>query len=245
MGKEFLLTLAEIEVAFRFHFSGTGMLFRNYEKKEIPVGYAGKILSADMGKVAAFSEEQRCSLEFAEYNCLMTETANYMTEMDCALFHGVAFLYGEGAYILTAPSGTGKSTQFRNLKRLYGGSCRIINGDKPFLGYGMDGQIIVYPSPWNGKEQWAGKEQGPLRAVFLLKQGKKNELTSLNKKDAVLPIIEQFLYSAPTRKSVHTVCCMTDTMIDQVPMFRLINRGDYESSRILFDRIVKTEKRWQ
>lgn len=245
MGKEFLITLAEIEVAFRFHSSGTGMLFRNYEKKEIPQGYIGRILSADMESVSVFAREQQCSMEFAEYNCLMEETANYMTEMDRTMFHGVAFLYGEGAYILTAPSGTGKSTQFRNLKHLYGDSCRIINGDKPFLGYGKDGQIMVYPSPWNGKERWAGKENGPLRALILLEQGKENVLTSMDKQDAVLQIMEQFLYTAPTRKSVHTVCRMADIMIDRVPMFRLINRGDYESSSILFDRIVKTEELWQ
>lgn len=115
-------------------------------------------------------------METAEYNCLMTETANFMTEQDCAMFHGVAFLYGKDAYILTASSGTGKTTQFRNLRDMYGDRFRIINGDKPLLGPGPNGQIMVYPSPWNGKEQWGSTEHGPLRGLFLLEQGQENRL---------------------------------------------------------------------
>lgn len=245
MSKELLITLAETEVAFRFHFDGTGMLFRDYEKKEISGVYTGAFLSADLKKISMLAKELHCSLEFAEYNCLMTEAADYMTERDCTMFHGVAFLCGEGAYILTAPSGTGKSTQFRNLKHLYGRRCRIINGDKPFLGYNRRGQILVYPSPWNGKEQWAGREHGPLRAIFLLEQGQENVLTTLDKQAAVIPIIEQFIYTAPTRKSVHTVFQMADAMINHIPLYHFKNKGDYASSAMLFEQIVKTEILWQ
>lgn len=244
MSKELLLTLADVEVAFRFHFSGTGMLFRNYEKKKIPQGYRGKVISADPAKILAFSEASGSSMEFSEYNCLRDETANYMTEIGRVMFHGVAFQYGTGVYILTAPSGTGKSTQYRNLYTLYGERIQIINGDKPLLGPGEKEEIIVYPSPWNGKENWSGSIHGPLRAVILLEQAKENILTILDKKEAVVPILQQCLYTAPNGKSVHTVFRMTDSILNGVPLYHFFNRGNLASSEVLFDCIRKVEDTW-
>ena len=238
---EFLITLAETEVAFRFHFSGTGMLFRSYEKKTVSDDYHGRYLSAEPDKIRAYADESSCSMEFAEYNCLMMEAADFLTEIGCTMFHGVAFIYGSGAYILTAPSGTGKSTQYRNLRHLYGRSCRIINGDKPILGPGHDDRIIVYPSSWNGKENWAGKDHAPLRGMVILEQGPENVLKEMNMHDAMLPVMEQFIYTVPSRESVHTVCRMADTIISNIPLFHFVNRGDYASSRMLFDCIRKVE----
>lgn len=243
--KEFLITLAEIEVAFRFHFSGTGMLFRSYERKKISDGYIGPFLSVDPEEILEYVDEQSCQPEFAEYCCAMMKAADFLTEKEYAMFHGVAFIYGEGAYILTAPSGTGKSTQFRNLHILYGKTCRIINGDKPILGPGKDGSIVVYPSPWNGKERWAGREHAPLRGLVLLEQGNENIIRKMSQQEAVVPVLEQFLYTAPNRQSVRTVCRMADSMISNVPIYHLVNKGDLASTRILFDCIKREEERWQ
>ena len=239
MSREFLITLAGIDTAFRFHFGRTGMLFRDFEKEPIPYGYTGPVLSADRDAIEAYAKEHRCSMETAEYNCLMTVTADYMAEKDRAMFHGVAFLYGQDAYILTAPSGTGKTTQFRNLRYLYGDRFRIINGDKPFLGQRPDGQIMVYPSPWMGKEQWGSRESGPLKGLFLLEQGTENRLEVMDGAGAAVQILEQFMYTAKTGRSVHTVCRLADTMLQNIALYHLVNKGDYESSSMLYDKIME------
>lgn len=243
--KEFLVTLAEIEVAFRFHFSGTGMLFRSYEQSSETDAYKGEYLSADIERVKEYAAEHNCSLEFAEYWCLMEKASDYLTMHEYTMFHGVAFQFHAGAYILTAPSGTGKSTQFRNLRTLYGDECQIINGDKPILGYSPDGGILVYPSPWNGKEGWGGHRYAPLRAVILLEQGQTNQISRMDNREAVEPIIKQFIYLAPNRQSVHTVFRMADTMLGSVPCYQFTNRGDLPSSSMLFDLISGIEKRCQ
>lgn len=239
-----LVTIAEIEVAFRFQHTGTWMLFRNYEHKTVPVGYKGPYLSADSRKIQAYSIEQNCSLEFAEFCCLLEETADFLPLNNITLFHGVAFIYEKGAYILTAPSGTGKSTQYRNLRAMYGSSIKIINGDKPALGRSPSGQIIVYPSPWNGKERWAGTEKAPLHGLILLEQGQTNTVEVMDMREAVLPVIKEFIYTARSRQSVHTVCRMADSMLRGTPLYRFINKGDAESSAILYDLIARVEKSW-
>lgn len=243
--REFLMTLAEIEVAFRFHFNGTEMLFRSYEHKEVPDKYTGEFLTADLQEIQIYAAEKNVSQEFAEYWRLMEKAADFLTIHGCTMFHGVAIIFGNGAYILTAPSGTGKSTQYRNLKTLYGERINIINGDKPILGVGSKGFIMVYPSPWNGKEGWGGDIPAPLRGVFLLEQGKSNILESMDMKDAAIPVIQQFIYTAPSRQSVHTVFRMADTMLGSVPIYKFSNRGDLVSSSMLFEQIIKIEEQWR
>ena len=239
-----LVTIAEIETAFRFQYGGTEMLFRKYEHKAVPVNYNGPYLSVDRNKIHAYSYEQNCTLEFAEFCCLLEEAADFLTLNNSTIYHGVAFVYGRGAYILSAPSGTGKSTQYRNLKTMYGSNIRIINGDKPALGWSTDGQIIVYPSPWNGKERWSGTDKAPLHGLILLEQGQTNVIKAMDMKEAVLPVMEEFIYTARSRQSVHTVCRMADSMLRMTPLYRFINKGDTESSAMLYDLITRVEKLW-
>ena len=240
-----LVTIAEIEVALQFQFSGTWMQFRDYEYKTVPVNYNGPYLSVDMEKIQAYSHEQNCTKEFAEFYCLLEETADFLTLNNRTLFHGVALFYEKGAYILTAPSGTGKSTQYRNLRTMYGTSIKIINGDKPALGKNSDGQIIVYPSPWSGKERWAGTDKAPLHGLVLLEQGQTNIIEVMDMQEAVLPVITEFIYTAKSRQSVHTVCQMADSMLRGTPLYRFINKGDAESSAMLYNLITRVEKLWE
>lgn len=239
-----LVTIADIEVALRFQFSGTGMLFRDYEHKTLPVNHNGPRLSVGREKIQAYSYEQNCSQEFAEFCCLLEEAADFLTLNNCTLFHGVAFIYEKGAYILTAPSGTGKSTQYRNLRTMYGSSIKIINGDKPALSWSPDGDIIVYPSPWTGKERWAGTDKAPLHGLILLEQGQTNTVKAMDMQEAVLPVIKEFIYTPRSRQSVHTVCRMADSMLRGTPLYRFINKGDAESSAMLYDLITRVEKLW-
>ena len=239
-----LVTFKETEIAFRFQFSGTRMLFRNYEQKMVPVNYNGPYLSVDLKRIQANSQKLNCTQEFAEFNCLLEEAADYLTLNNSTIYHGVAFIYENGAYILTAPSGTGKSTQYRNLRTMYGPGIRIINGDKPALGWSPDGQIIVYPSPWTGKERWAGKDKAPLHGLILLEQGHKNIVKAMDMQEAVLPVMEEFIYTARSKESVHTVCRIADSMLRRTPLYRFINKGDAESSAMLYDLIMRVEKLW-
>lgn len=243
--KEMLIRIAEIEVALRFQFGGTWMFFRNYEYKTVPINYNGPYLSVDKNRIWEYSNEQNCTQEFAEFCCLLIEVADFLTLNNSTIYHGVSFIYEKGAYILTAPSGTGKSTQYRNLRTMYGPRFRIINGDKPALGQSHDGQIIVYPSPWTGKERWAGKDNAPLHGLIILEQGQTNIVEAMDIQEAVLPVIEEFIYTARSRQSVHTVCRMADSMLRGTPLYRFINKGDAESSAMLYDLITRVEKLWE
>ncbi|MBQ9287785.1 MAG: hypothetical protein IJ212_05080 [Bacteroidaceae bacterium] len=90
--------------------------------------------------------------DFAEYSLLPIRTSDLLLSMNRCVFHAVAFKWQERAWLIAALPGTGKSTQYKNLKELYPNEISIINGDKPILEVGDKGIIMVHPSPWNGKE---------------------------------------------------------------------------------------------
>ena len=87
------------------------------------------------------------------------------------LMHGSCIAVDGAAYLFTAKSGTGKSTQYLNWRRLFPGEIRMISGDMPILEARGDGSVWVHPSSWNGKERLFGASAAPLGGIVFLEQG--------------------------------------------------------------------------
>jgi hypothetical protein len=234
------MTVSEINVSFAgkelllgFQFKGTEDYFIPYSI--LPEHSSGDIepISADRKEIEKRVSETGCSYEYAEYTGLELVVGNELAHWERILFHGAAFIHGGGAYILTAPSGTGKSTQYRNLRMLFGHDYRIINGDKPVLALDEKGSIWVYPSPWNGKEGWHSASCAPLKGIVILSQGGYNAVSRPGKEESILRLMEEVLFTAQDKTSVQTVCRFIDIMIKRVPIYRFVNKGDAESSRML------------
>ena len=83
-----------------------------------------------------------------------------------AVFHAVAFTWQDRGYLLTAPSGTGKTTQYALWKTLYGSEVQMINGDKPALSFEGE-RITIHPTPWAGKENMSQMRTAPLAGIVL------------------------------------------------------------------------------
>lgn len=229
------LSFAGKELCLGLHFAETERFFRSYGI--LPSGGGDlKQICADPEVIRECAAESGGTDGYAEYFSLALEVGNELTHFARIIFHGVAFIHGGGAYILTAPSGTGKSTQYRNLRTLFGNEYQIINGDKPVLALDKAGRIWACPSPWNGKEGWRGKRGAPLQGIVLLSQGDRNRLFLPEREEAVLQLMKQVLFSAPDRASVRTVCGYIDKMVTSLPLYGFVNRGDEESSRML-DRL--------
>lgn len=230
--KDIVVTLAEKEMAFRLHFTGSEVPFLFYGGKK-PDQEFDYYISAEPESIREYQKENTCSASFAEYSSLLSVTGNILLHDERMLFHGVGMIFKGIGYIMTAPSGTGKSTQFRNLHTIYGDECRIINGDKPVVRYMSENEHRIYPSPWNGKENWAGTENAVIKAIIWLEQGVENRIERTEVSDMVLPIFNQVLYTAPDTRTVHEACRMIDSMLAYIPIYRFVNTGDLNSSTIL------------
>lgn len=174
---------------------------------------------------------------FTEFNLLLEHFCNRLLPYGRCLFHSVAICVGDSAWLITAPSGTGKSTQYRNLKALFGEKVRLICGDKPILEFQDSGDIIAHPSPWRGKEGWRGSGPAKLAGVVYLEQGLYNEISPMSVPDAVVPLYTQFLYQPETVAQLRQAASMLDSILRQVPVWKLINTGDLESARLTYDTI--------
>ena len=173
---------------------------------------------------------------YIEYKSMINLTSLKLLPFNSCIIHSVAFLMDGYAWLLMAPSGTGKSTQYFNLKSLYGDKIEMICGDMPVLE--MDNShITVHPSPWNGKERIKGHKSAPLGGILHLKQGEENRIRRLTSEEAVMPVFSQLAVRPETREQILIMSSLTEMIVKNYPVFELVNLGDIESSRLLAETL--------
>ncbi len=192
---------------------------------------------AQLGIFDSFPENQRNEMYSAIYDLIFTVSDILLPE-GC-IFHGAAIRIGEKAYILTGRSGVGKTTQVKNLLQLYDGNVSVINGDKPALHFTEDEGIMVYPSPWNGKERMKGAEAAKLAGIICLKQGSENTIEKGVKKEIVPFLFRNVFTEAQTQKEIEKVGQFIEKFVMTVPVWTMTNRGDLESSKMLYEKLMR------
>ena len=232
------LSLAEIPLTCELRFPETASYFKKFlsevPSQDSPVSVPDKLVETYLHECS--------SVAFAaadEYHLLHLVVSNALLPYRRCLFHGTAFLWQGRAWLFSAPSGTGKTTQFRRWRSLYRDEVSILNGDKPILEFTDCGQIMVHPSPWKGKERWGGMQKAPLGGIIYLEQGKENKITRMKPQEAVIPIYKQFLFLPETGDAIHAVCQLEDALLRNIPVWKLVNLGDAASARLTHDVLLK------
>lgn len=175
-----------------------------------------------------------------EFHCLMLATGTKILADRRALFHGAAFLWNGLAWIITAPSGTGKTTQLRNWLQILGHDVRTINGDKPFMECRDDGTVWVYSSPWRGKEGYGHPGMcAKLGGIILLEQGKENKITRMTQSDAVVPLLGEIIATWDNTDIIQGACTVLNSMLNAVPVWKLVNTGDLDSTQLTIDTLAE------
>ena len=170
---------------------------------------------------------------YVEYRALLQLTARALLEYDCFIFHAVSFVKDGKAYLLSAPPGTGKTTQYLNWQRLFPGEITMISGDMPVLEGREDGTVWAHPSAWNGKENFRNRISAPVAGIVLLSQGKENRIGALTAHDAVFPFMNQFMVRPETEEEICALARILDRMLRNIPCLSFTNTGDEESTAML------------
>lgn len=177
-----------------------------------------------------------------EYCLCMYRTSDYLTKHDSCLFHGAAFLLNNKAYLISADSGVGKTTQIRNWMELYSHEIRVMNGDKPILFLESDNHITVYPSPWKGKEEWGDDSIiAPLGGIILLKQGKFNKIERVRPIHYSARLLSYFFSTFEEENTVRKLCEIESAIWNTVPVWQLTNTGDTASAQITYQAIMEAQ----
>ena len=240
MAPSVLCTVALGGVRFRLRFCDpvTILYFRQFQAPDGPTDYP-ETVAVDPEELAR-RQPDFGSRPFAEYNLLMDRLAALLPRYGRGLFHGVALAVGQRAWLLTAPSGTGKTTQYRLWKQLYGDGVRLICGDKPILEFAPGG-VTVHPSPWMGKERLPGGAPAPLAGIVYLEQGDRNAIAPLPPERAVVPLYTQFLLRPETAEDLHRTARQLERLLTAAPVWKLVNLGDPDSARLTHDTLCGEE----
>ncbi len=166
---------------------------------------------------------------YIEYKSLINLTSLYLLPFNCCMFHAVAFSWQGLAWLISGASGTGKTTQYRNWKKVFKSEISMISGDMPLLEMKDDG-VWVHPTPWNGKERIKGTISAPLGGIVLLKQADMDEIRRMSSEECSIPILLQFAANPETEDQIMSLSGMADRIVKSYPVFELRNRGDMASA---------------
>lgn len=170
---------------------------------------------------------------FVEFRSMIGLTSRALLANESCIFHAVSFIYGGYSWLLTAPSGTGKTTQYLNWMQMYPHEIRIICGDMPVICRHGNQEITVHPSPWNGKEKFGSQASAPLGGIICLSQSSVNTISLLKPSEAVIPLLRQFIISPENEAQIRALSRLTDTLVRNHPVWHMVNKGDLASTELL------------
>ncbi len=115
---------------------------------------------------------------YALNNCLMMSYSFATATTDTLLVHSSVIRCEGRGYMMTAPSGTGKSTHTRLWYDHIPG-CDLMNDDNPIVRILPDGVPTVYGSPWSGKTHCYRNISAPIGGIVRLHQRPANSIRPL------------------------------------------------------------------
>ena len=170
-------------------------------------------------------------------NALMMAYAFAAAQMGTMLMHASVIRWNGKGYLMTAPSGTGKSTHTRLWYDNIPG-CDLMNDDNPVVRI-IDGQAIVYGSPWSGKTPCYRNIQAPIGGLVRIQQRPENSIRKLSPVQAfcnLLPAMSNMKWDERVYKGV---CDGISELIRLVGMYELGCLPNAEAAILCHSTIAK------
>lgn len=177
----------------------------------------------------------------AEFSSFTACSSDALLEYDRMILHGVSFRFRDRAWLLCASSGVGKSTQVRFLQELYPGEFSVICGDRTILQLTEEGGVMAHPSPWNGKEGWHGAPAAPLAGILCLERGEETSFLRYTPDQAVIPVFRSLIATFSSEPLIRRIAAFETQLLRRVPVWRYVNGGVPDSTRLLYDHLCIQE----
>ena len=175
-----------------------------------------------------------------EISALYRKIADLFIERNILVMHGSAFKVGNNAFIVTARSGVGKSTHVNLLREYLGKDFEYINDDKPLLEI-KDNELMLYSSPWNGKERRGNNNYAPLNSVIFLNRGTTNSYKKIdNSGDIYFRLLSQ-IYLPRDKAKREKALSLIDILLKRISFYEINVNTDISSAEMTSERIIKNE----
>lgn len=159
-----------------------------------------------------YPEEER------EYICCSAAFCRGILEHGRFFLHASAVVYEDGAYLFSAPSGTGKSTHTALWIALFPGSY-ILNDDKPVIWPNKD-QITAWGTPFSGKTDLQVNRGVPLKSICFLKQGSRNQIRPVLEPEAMARMLNN-TWRPGNSDTMARLLDMTGQIAATIPIYEL------------------------
>lgn len=226
------IKLANTRVRLSLRLPETKRYFSSFISRDDCSGWDVRIEEKDIAKYPLICPTGILD-PFSEAYLLMPRVSAFILRKQCVLIHGVAFIWQGHAWLMTAPSGTGKTTQLHLLQKILGDEMALINGDKAILSLHKNGEFWLHPSPWTGKENEYGSSSGVLAGIIILEQNDTNSMSLLSPRESVLKVFQQFLIADSSEEELRIVGELESKLLKTIPIWCLKNRGDIESAQLM------------
>lgn len=176
-------------------------------------------------------------VHYVEFLEIYRHICDYVVANGGMLMHGAVIEYDSCAYMFTAPSGTGKTTHIRQWKKLYGNKVGIINGDKPLIRF-LNGEFIVYGTPWCGKEHYNRNTKAPLKGIVLLSRGEENSIEKINPDKFNAFLLKQ-IYMPKSPEGIMKSLDFADRLFTTVPVYSLKCNISTDAARVACEKLTE------
>ncbi len=152
------------------------------------------------------------------------------------VLHGVLIEYNGKGVIISAPSGTGKTTHARMWRDTQ--RALIINGDRA-LCRKVDGKWTGFGMPWCGTSGEYINRSIQINAIVVLEQAKENSVEKLDTLQAFNHMIPNI--TAPTweKNLLNKAMDYLEDIVNEVPVYKLNCTPDIEAVEVLKKEIDK------
>ncbi len=143
---------------------------------------------------------------------------NYLSLNEGALIHSCGVERNGGAMVFAGVSGAGKST----LSKLWmkHRNARVLSDDRIIVQKAA-GNFMAYGTPWHGDANICSAGSSPVRKLFLIGHGKKNEVRRLKKSEIVSTLLVRSFAPYWSSEGTANTIRVFDELLDQVDAFEL------------------------
>ena len=234
------IKLADINIGIKVRNEDMRVFTKKYlsdEEPEFIVGADEKDIEKERKRMIEYMGRGDASKQELEKLFIYRQIAEKLPDYNAFLVHGAALRVDNDGYLLTGPSGAGKTTHARLWKKVFADRMRIINDDKPILRI-RDNKIIAYGSPWSGKERWHNNLSAPLKAVIFVNQDKENHIEPMNRAQSWDKMMNQ-TYRSTDAENMKKTLAFIDKMINVVPMYSLYCNKDIHAVQVAYEEVSK------
>ena len=227
----FAVKMGDIPIGINNRFEDVLSYFNGYFTED-PTQFIVSVTDKEILKEIPFYKEPN---GYGEYLALLRKINLYLLDWDGFFLHAAAMTVDGSGVVFTAKSGVGKSTRVQIWKDAFGDRARIVNGDKPILRFAGN-RLMVYGTPWTGKEGLGENISAPVSALCFLERSEEVSLKKIDKIEFISRMFNQLIIPKD-EQHMNRLIDLIGRIMQEIPCYIYRCNRELEKPEILWKQI--------